>query len=587
MPNFRLRKGKNGSTLKTMFQFKKKNLDDQLLKQRRLAEEEDAKRRASQLGLPYLDLISSKTPTEIEAMKLVKENDAKNALIAPIRLTQKKKLVLAAFDTRLPESATVINELKKKFNVEIFICSKTSLAYAWNYYQYITETKEIAGSVEINEEHIKEIWAKIKILSDLTESIRNFSSPYISQVLEVILAGGLAMKASDIHLEPGEKTNSFRLRIDGILHAAYSEFSITVYRSLITRIKLLSNLKLNIHDQAQDGRFTIKLKDRDIEVRTSVIPSEYGETTVLRLLDPTALEVNLEELGWRKDDLEIIRGILRMPNGLVLNTGPTGSGKTTTLYAFLRHVTKPEIKIITIEDPIEYHLQGISQTQVNLDSNYTFASGLRSILRQDPNIVLVGEIRDKETAEIALNASLTGHLVFSTLHTNDSVGAIPRLIDLGVKTQILGPSLRLVIAQRLVRVLCKKCKTAVKITEENNKKFKKFIEKLPARVNKEKYKTFSIFEPKGCEECGGLGYRGRISIFELFVVSEKIEALIYKNPTEIEIKDFAEKDGMVRMQEDGILKALQGITSLAEVERLTGAIDWESKRETVAAEDST
>lgn len=573
-----MRREKNGGTLGIMFQFKKKNLDDQLSKQRRLAEEDDAKRRASQLGLPYLNLISSKTPTEIEAMELVKEDDAKKALIAPIQLIQKKKLVLVVFDIRLPESKTLIDSLKKKYETTIFICSNTSLAHAWSYYQYITETKEIAGSVEINEEHIKEIQKQIKVLSDLTESIKNFTGPYISQVLEVILAGGLAMKASDIHLEPGEKTNSFRLRIDGILHTVYTEFSTTVYHSLITRIKLLSNLKLNIHDQAQDGRFTIKLKDRGIEVRTSVIPSEYGETVVLRLLDPNALKVNLEELGWREDDLEIVRGILRRPNGLILNTGPTGSGKTTTLYAFLRHITKPEIKIITIEDPIEYHLPGISQTQINLDAKYTFASGLRSILRQDPNIVLVGEIRDKETAEIALNASLTGHLVFSTLHTNDAIGAIPRFIDLGVKSQILGPALRLVIAQRLVRVLCKKCKTEAKITEEFREKIKNYVEKLPIRVNKEKYKAFSLFEPKGCEECGGLGYRGRVSIFELFLISEKIEELIYKNPTELEIKDFAEKEGMVRMQEDGILKVLQGITSFAEIERLTGAIDWAPKR---------
>lgn len=561
-----------------MFQFKKKNLDDQLSKQRRLAEEDDAKRRASQLKLPYLDLISSKTPTEIEAMELVKEDDAKKALIAPIQLIQKKKLVLAVFDPRLPESKILIESLKKKYETTIFICSNTSLTHAWSYYQYITETKEIAGSVEINEEHIKEIQAQIKVLPDLTENIKNFTSPYISQVLEIILAGGLAMKASDIHLEPGEKMNSFRLRIDGILHTVYTEFSTTVYHSLITRIKLLSNLKLNIHDQAQDGRFTIQLKDRGIEVRTSVIPSEYGETTVLRLLDPNTLKVNLEELGWREDDLEIVKEILRRPNGLILNTGPTGSGKTTTLYAFLRHITKPEIKIITIEDPIEYHLPGISQTQINLDAKYTFASGLRSILRQDPNIVLVGEIRDKETAEIALNASLTGHIVFSTLHTNDAIGAIPRFIDLGVKSQILGPALRLVIAQRLVRVLCKKCKTEAKITEEFQEKIKNYVKKLPTRVNKEKYKTFSLFEPKGCEECGGLGYRGRVSIFELFLISEKIEELIYKNPTELEIKDFAEKEGMVRMQEDGILKALQGITSLAEIERLTGAIDWAPKR---------
>ncbi len=551
-----------------------KALEEQVRRQRKEAEENDAKRRAQKLGLPYTDLISTSVPTEIKALSLVSETDAKKAFLAPLQLV-KKTLIVAVFDSEKQETKSVIDELKKKFEVKLVVCSMTGLAHAWSYYQYVVHEKEISGRVEINEERLHSIEETIHSLGDLEKNIREFKSPYTSEILEIVLSGALALHASDIHLEPSKETGALRLRIDGLLHLAYGEFPIHTYELLVTRIKLLSNLKLNIRDEPQDGRFTIGLKDRSIEMRTSIIPSEFGETAVLRLLDPKALKVNLEELGWRADDLEIAKRAIKEPNGLILNTGPTGSGKTTTLYAFLTYVRKPEIKIITIEDPIEYHLAGISQTQVDPDANYTFASGLRSILRQDPNIILVGEIRDKETAEIALNASLTGHLVFSTLHTNDAVGAIPRLIDLDIQGNILGPSLSLIIAQRLVRVLCPKCKTKKEPDEILKKKVNTFLTKLPSRVDRAPYLNFTVFESKGCAECGNLGYRGRTSIFELFPVDETIEEAIYKNPTEIELRRLAKNTGMVTMQEDGVLKALLGITSFDEIERLTGPIVWD------------
>lgn len=554
-----------------------KALQEQLERQRRDAEEKDAERRAKQLGLPYLNLLSTKIPTELKAMELVKEKDATENLVVPVQIVR-KKVTVAVFDPKTEGAASLLADLAKKYEVTTAVCSMTSIKHALSFYKYISESKEITGSVEINEENVKTLEEKIKSIKDLSEEIGNFKSPYTSQVLEIVFAGALAMKASDIHLEPGEQRNTLRLRIDGMLHTVFDNFTPSTYHSMVTRIKLLSNLKLNVHDEPQDGRFTIKLAGRDIEVRTSIIPSEYGETAVLRLLDPLSLKTSLEDLGWREDDLAIVREQIASPNGLILNTGPTGSGKTTTLYAFLKRITKPEIKIITIEDPIEYHLEGISQTQVDDEVGYTFASGLRSILRQDPDVVLVGEIRDKETAEIALNASLTGHLVFSTLHTNDAIGAIPRLTDLGAKTQILGPSLSLVIAQRLVRVLCKACKEAEKLDEEGVRGFSNFLEGLPKRVKRSAYAADTIYKAKGCPECGGIGYRGRTSIFELFVVSEAIEALIYKDPTEIDLRDAAQKEGMVTLQEDGILKVLQGITTMEEVERLTGKISWFKKK---------
>lgn len=550
------------------------DLEEQLKKQRKLAEEDDAKRRAERLNLPYLDLISIKVPTEIKAMQLVPEAKAREAFLVPLQLVQ-KKIVVAVFNPEFPLTAKLLEELKKQYEVEIAICSQTGLEHGWGYYQYVVEgEKEISGRVDIDPTRLQAIQEKTKILTDLKNEIQEFKSPLTSHLLEIILGGSMALRASDIHMEPNETSGALRLRIDGILHAATQDIVVQTYKSLVTRVKLLSNLKINIHDQPQDGRFTIGLADRNVEIRTSVIPSEYGETIVMRLLDPAALKVNLEELGWRPDDLEIVYAELKKPNGLILNTGPTGSGKTTTLYAFLKYIFSPEIKIITVEDPIEYHIAGISQTQVDTDANYTFASGLRSILRQDPDVILVGEIRDQETADIAMNASLTGHLVFSTLHTNDAVGAIPRLLDLGVKAQTLGPALTLVIAQRLVRKLCPLCKVLEKTDASLEPKIAQFLSSLQERAKKHAPKDVQIYSAKGCPACGGLGYKGRISIFELFQVTEKIEEAIYANPTEIQLKKLSHEQQMTTMQEDGVLKVFQGMTTFQEVIDVTGPISW-------------
>jgi type II secretory ATPase GspE/PulE/Tfp pilus assembly ATPase PilB-like protein len=558
-----------------MFSASQKGLDEELAKQRHVAEEKDAERRAARAGLPYLDLIASKIPVNLKALRLMKEADAHDALVAPFEIS-KQKLLVATFDPLTPSAKEALEKLKATPGVtlEIFVVSLTSLNYAWSYYQYVTEVKEISGSVSIDPAHLEDLIDRIKSIADLSAEIEEHINEYTSQMLEIVLAGGLTLGASDIHLEAGETKNTFRLRLDGILHTAYDAFETHTYHSVVTRIKLLSGLKLNIHREAQDGRFTIKASGKAIEVRTSVIPSEYGETVVMRLLDPSSLKANLEELGWRKDLLEVARHEIAQPNGLILNTGPTGSGKTTTLYAFLSHVKNPEIKIITVEDPIEYHLEGISQTQVDEEANYTFANGLRSILRQDPDVVLVGEIRDKDTAETALNASLTGHLVFSTLHTNDAIGAIPRMLNLGAEAQILAPGLRLVIAQRLVRVLCKECRKPLELSEPQKEVIRKFVESLPANVDKSEYANIEIYEPVGCDACQGIGYKGRTSIFELFRVTEPIQRLIYTRPTEFDLKDAARKEGLVFLQEDGVLKMLRGVTSRAEVEDVTGSIDW-------------
>jgi type II secretory ATPase GspE/PulE/Tfp pilus assembly ATPase PilB-like protein len=337
---------------------------------------------------------------------------------------------------------------------------------------------------------------------------------------------------------------------------------------------LLASLRLNITNVAQDGRFTVGLGGVQIELRISVIPSEFGETIVMRILDPRVIQLKMADLGMRPDDLAIVEDQLKAPNGMILNTGPTGSGKTTTLYAFLRSVASPEIKIITIEDPIEYHLTGIEQTQVDLRSGYTFSNGLQAMMRQDPDVILVGEIRDKDTAEIAIQAALTGHLVFSTLHTNSAAGVIPRLLDLGAPQTSIGPALNLIIAQRLIRRLCQTCRKPKETTPELLAKIQKIVEALPARVDKKPYETPKLFEAneQGCDQCHMSGYRGRLGIFELLEVGEELEELINRHATEGEIMKFALSKGLVTLQQAGILKALEGETSFAEVENITGPI---------------
>lgn len=552
------------------------SLNQQLSAQRRAAEEVDAKRRATEIGAPYLDLVSVSVPTEIDAMQLVPEVEAREALMVPLQLL-KKKLTLATLDTRLPKTLELLKKLKDSgYELEIFITSKTGLDHAWDHYQFVPEkgVKEITGSVDLNSKHLEETIRSVDSLQKFSTALENVPTTLTSEVLEFILSGALALKSSDIHLEPNEKGGLVRLRLDGVLKDGYNKLEPKVFKAIITRLKLLSGLKINLSEEPQDGRFTFRLEDREIEVRLSIIPSEYGQTAVLRILDPKSLVTELTSLGFRPDDLNLVEEELKKPDGLILNTGPTGSGKTTTLYAFLQKVRSPEIKIITVEDPIEYRLAGISQTQVDPEAGYTFASGLRSILRQDPDVILIGEIRDGETAEIGLNAALTGHMVFSTLHTNDAVGAIPRLLELGSRPQSVGPALSLVIAQRLVRRLCVDCKKAITPTPEQINKFQEFIKSLPTRVNQKDFEKINLYGAVGCEKCHGSGYKGRVSIFELFHVGDAEEEVIYKDPTEMELKRLAKTQGMVTMQEDGVLKTIQGTTTFDEVERLTGPISW-------------
>ena len=543
---------------------------------RREGEERSAQRLAGELNLHYTDL--SKTPVTTDALKLVPEGEARDAKVAAVEI-KARKIALAAVDPRLPAAKKIIKELEgEKYEVKVFIASLSGLTDAWHFYKFVkAETEEITGKVKIEKKRLEELSSRLVNFAAVRSEIDRFdfikSSPVA--LLEIILAGALGLESSDIHLEAGEKNARVRFRVDGLLHDIFENLPLKNYESLLSRFKLLAGMKINVRGESQDGRFTINLGQKEIEIRASVIPAEFGETIVLRILDPDVIAIDLERLGMREDDLAIVNRQLEKPNGLILNTGPTGSGKTTTLYAFLKRINNPEIKIITLEDPIEYRVRGIEQTQVNPDTGYTFANGLRSIVRQDPDVILVGEVRDLETADIALQASLTGHLVLSTLHTNDAIGAIPRLINLGVKAISIGPALNLIIAQRLVRRLCPDCKKEKELNADLKSKVKKYLEKLPPRVNRAEYEHQRIYEPVGCARCSNFGYHGRVGIYEFLQGGLDLEEIILKEASEVALKKMADLQGMVTMQADGILKVLRGITSFAEVESITGRIEWE------------
>ncbi len=422
---------------------------------------------------------------------------------------------------------------------------------------------KIVEEVQITE---KERIEKINNIFDFKEEIEKSKNESISEIVQILLGGAINLDASDLHFEPREKDCRVRIRLDGVLHDVLA-LEKEVYEKLLSRLKLLSGIKLNITDRPQDGRFTVLLNNLEIEIRASTLPSKYGETFVMRILNPKNL-LFLEELGLREELLEIVKREIKKPNGMIIVTGPTGSGKTTTLYACLRKVNKPELKIITIEDPIEYRLEGIEQTQVDPEHGYDFANGLRAIVRQDPDIILVGEIRDSETAKIAIQAALTGHLVFTTLHTNDAAGTIVRLQALGESPVNIAPAINLAIAQRLVRRVCKKCVKFEKPTEEEREKIKKSFAKI-----KKKMPPFEkIPRAKGCKDCNFTGYRGRIGIFEAFLVDDEMEKFILKSPSVAQLREKAIEKGMVPMYQDGLLKVIEGMTTIEEVERVASQI---------------
>src|SRR3990167_5778471 len=527
----------------------------------------------SKYHLPYIDLY--RLGIDNEALRAISEKDAKEMKVAPFKLFGKN--IFIAVRSPSEDLFKTLKDSMERHNLvpTFYMASVGSLQKVWDRYRELSmaESSKIGG-LDISPEVLRDTAKNIEYIQDIeklvAEVLEGNKIHKISRLLEVILAGAIAIMASDIHIEPEKNRGRLRLRLDGVLQDI-NFFGPDIYRLINSRVKLLSGMKLT-SKTAQDGRFSIMEDKEEISIRTSLIPGAYGESIVMRILDPKSIQVKIEELGIESYLFSVIEQEIAKPNGMILITGPTGSGKTTTLYAFLRKIYSPEIKIITIEDPIEYHLPGITQTQTNDEKGYTFAEGLRSALRQDPDVVMVGEIRDSETAEIAVQSALTGHIVFSTPHTNNAAGAIPRLIDLVVNPKILVSALSLSIAQRLVRKLCEFCKKENEPTEEENKTIKLVLDSIRQEgKNFANYKInpdapIKLFSPVGCEKCNKIGYKGRVGIFEAIKTNEAIEKIIPENPSEHEIKKVASNQGILSMRQDGIVKILNGITSLAEVQ---------------------
>ncbi len=532
--------------------------------------EEKVAKKAMEIGFAYADL--NIIPIDPHALALLNKEEAiANGMAVIYKKRESIKVAIENPDSQ--GTLAILNKLRKKnFQISMFLVSHTSLEKAWKKYDSIISNISESDEISVDESDLSDFEKAIKSISELKD---NATKIPVTEAINTIFAGALKMGASDIHLEPSKNSVRLRYRMDGVLHVI-AKLPLEFYPYAVSRIKMLAKMKLNISNIPQDGRLSVKLEDGEMDVRVSSIPGDYGESFVMRLLKQQSISLQFEDLGIQGRALEILKHEVERPNGMVLTTGPTGSGKTTTLYAFLNKLNTPEKKIITLEDPIEYRLEGIEQTQIDKEAGYTFASGLRAILRQDPDVILVGETRDEETANIAVQAALTGHMVFSTLHTNDAPGAIPRLLNLKIDPTQIGPAVNAFIAQRLVRKLCPKCKQEYTPAKETLEKISKILSIIStsAKVSIPE-NIISLSKSVGCPDCNQTGYKGRIGIFEVFQVTPEIERLATQEHIAVsDIKKSAIKSGMVTMLQDGILKALQGQTTLEEVYRVTGEEDY-------------
>lgn len=547
--------------LERAIEYQQKNggkLGDVLIAMGLVTEKEIAAALGKQLGIPYVSISSGKLkPAEDQNLEqLIPEEIARKYLVLPISRTF-NSLTLAVVD---PLDFVVIDNIRKITGCEInpVITTKGELLQAIDEFygprdvfreaiQKSYEVKDVATSTTGIEEIEEEVVSLDRLIAQAEEA------PVV-KLVDLIIRQAIEEGASDIHIEPMENRLRLRYRIDGVLHEKPPPAP-HLKLAIVSRIKILSKLDIAEKRLPQDGSFIMKFENRMIDFRVSTIPTIYGEKVVIRILDRSQLPLDLTQLGFEPSQLDVFREVITKPYGLIFLTGPTGSGKTTTLYAALQEINSPDKNIITIEDPVEYRLEGINQVQVKPQIGLTFANALRSFLRQDPDVILVGEVRDLETAEICVRAALTGHLVLSTLHTNDAASAITRLMDIGIEPYLLNPSLLLVAAQRLVRILCPNCKEAYEPTEDVVKYLK--------------VKKDLIFKAKGCEQCRYTGYKGRTAIYELILIDDDVRTLITRRASAHEIKDLAKKKGYLSLWDSGIKKVEEGVTSIEEVLRVT------------------
>lgn len=561
----------SGQQVKVADEGVKEELQDKIKKIELERKEAEVQAEANIIGLGYINLIG--LPIVPEALRLIDENKAHQLGVVCFMYRQDKeaRLAMRSYNQSVKELIAEIKEQHDNLLIGLYLTSEASINAAWELYSRLPKIIKQVDDVTILEKDISSIAIADDNINGLSTRLKKAST---TEILSLIIASAIKVEASDIHIEAEENKIQLRFRIDGVLHTV-ADMERLVYEKLISRVKLNSKLKINVKDKPQDGNFSVHIAGKEIDFRVSSLPTSYGESIVMRVLYHDKVKgFTLDKLGIEQYYADLLQREINRPNGMIIVTGPTGSGKTTTLYAILNKLNTENNKIITIEDPIEYKIEGINQSEVKPARDYTFSKGLRSIVRQDPDIILVGEIRDTETAEIALNAALTGHLVFSTLHTNDAVGAIPRLLALGAKTYLLAPALNIIVAQRLVRRLCPECRQAmIPASEEQN------------RVNDEilawpdKYRHFlpaaglvhelKFYRSHGCSACHGLGYRGQVAIFEIFVVTDQVKEIILSSGmSELKLKEIARDNGMISMAQDGILKAASGITSLEEIFRV-------------------
>lgn len=531
--------------------------EEELLHEHNFVTEEDlSKAKGALYNVPFFNL--RELIVSPEALNLVPETVAKRYQVFPLEFDKGKRELKIAMANPLDLSAIEFLEKKTDCRIVPFIAPASQISevieekYAQSLSTEVTEVLKETGAAE----------EKVKVL-DARQMGKVIREAPIAKIVTTLLEFAIKGRASDVHIEPQEDKTRVRYRIDGVLHEKLI-LPKNIHDALISRIKILSDMKIDERRVPQDGRFSFRSGEEEVDLRVSSCPSSHGEKIVMRLLKKTGKIPSLPELGLRGGALKSLQKAVLVPYGIILVTGPTGSGKTTTLYAALSKINTPRVNIITIEDPVEYEIKGVTQVQVHPQAGLTFASGLRSFLRQDPDIMMVGEIRDKETTELAIQASLTGHLVFSTLHTNSAAGALPRLLDMGAEPFLLASSMTCVAGQRVVRRICENCKEEYTPPAEVVADIKKVL----GNLFKEKKEVQKLYRGKKCEACNNTGYKGRIGIFEVLPIMEKIEHLILERSPASKIEEQAMADGMIIMKQDGYLKALEGITTIEEVLRV-------------------
>lgn len=549
-----------------MVQFNDKATNTRIDDLRRGEEEKLVQALAPQYGFEYINLQGY--TINPEGLGLLPESKARAARVVVFDVTH-NVLSVAVQTPNNPATLQVLESLQNdRQNIKLFMCSLGSLEHAWKRYaDIVSSTAEKKGVFDIDANEIRNFSELIKKKEDVTALMQKVgtvnNSRRITETLELMLAGALGLRASDIHIEPEENVVRMRYRLDGVLHDIF-DIDRYIYERLLSRLKLLSGMTLNKKQEAQDGRFTFEVADQEVDVRSSIIPGSAGESMVMRLLDSGVAAFTLDKISLNNRLREVMMIELKKPNGLIITTGPTGSGKTTALYAFLRATLTEGVKIITIENPVEYKIEGIVQTQTGDD--YTFSSGLRAILRQDPDVIMVGEIRDREVAETALHAAQTGHLVFSTLHANSAVAAFTRLMDLGVDQRVLGSSINVILGQRLVRTLCAACKAPYLASAEEVRIISDILKNHPEKPTLTT--PLTLHKAVGCSICGNSGYKGRLGIFEAILMDEAVEEAVLRDPREHIIVEAARSQRIPSMLEDGIEKVIAGTTSLVELERV-------------------